>query len=132
MTLTPVLAASTAIQIHTFAAIAAFAIGVVQLAGPKGTTLHRILGWSWVTLMIFVAASSFWIHTIGMLGGWSIIHLLSIYVLAATPYAVWAARRRRVETHRGMMIGIFIGGLVVAGAFTFMPGRIMYQAAFGG
>jgi uncharacterized membrane protein len=26
---------------------------------------------------------------------------------------------------------MFIGALVIAGAFTFMPGRIMHQVAFG-
>jgi uncharacterized membrane protein len=30
------------------------------------------------------------------------------------------------------MIWIFIGGLVIAGAFTFVPGRIMHAVAFGG
>jgi uncharacterized membrane protein len=29
------------------------------------------------------------------------------------------------------MIGIFIGALVVAGAFTFVPGRIMYRVLMG-
>lgn len=132
MTLAPLLAASPAIQIHTFAAIAAFAIGVVQLAGPKGTTAHRLLGWSWVTLMLVVAASSFWIHELRLFGAWSPIHVLSIYVLAAAPYAVWAARKKRVKTHKSMMIGLFAGALIVAGVFTFMPGRIMHAIMFGG
>jgi uncharacterized membrane protein len=30
------------------------------------------------------------------------------------------------------MVGIFIGGLVIAGVFTFYPGRIMYHVVFGG
>ena len=29
------------------------------------------------------------------------------------------------------MIGIFIGALIIAGFFTFVPGRIMYAVAFG-
>jgi uncharacterized membrane protein len=29
------------------------------------------------------------------------------------------------------MIGIFSGALVIAGLFTFMPGRIMHAALFG-
>jgi uncharacterized membrane protein len=29
------------------------------------------------------------------------------------------------------MISIFIGALIVAGAFTFIPGRIMHAVAFG-
>jgi uncharacterized membrane protein len=29
------------------------------------------------------------------------------------------------------MIGIFSGGLVIAGLFTFVPGRIMHTVIFG-
>ena len=29
------------------------------------------------------------------------------------------------------MISIFVGGLVIAGAFTFVPGRIMHAVAVG-
>jgi uncharacterized membrane protein len=29
------------------------------------------------------------------------------------------------------MTGMFIGGLIVAGMFTFAPGRLMYQVFFG-
>jgi uncharacterized membrane protein len=46
MTLTPLLDAPGVIQIHAFAAIAAFAIGLAQLAAPKGTIPHRLIGWS--------------------------------------------------------------------------------------
>ena len=28
-------------------------------------------------------------------------------------------------------IGLFIGGLMVAGGFTFMPGRLMHEVVFG-
>lgn len=30
-----------------------------------------------------------------------------------------------------MMTGLFMFGLLVAGAFTFIPGRLMYQLFFG-
>jgi uncharacterized membrane protein len=29
------------------------------------------------------------------------------------------------------MVGLFAGALVIAGLFTFVPGRIMYHVAFG-
>lgn len=76
MTLAPLLDAPGVIQIHAFAAIAAFAVGVVQLAAPKGTIPHRLVGWGWAGLMLTVAASSLFIHTIRMWGPWSPIHLL--------------------------------------------------------
>jgi uncharacterized membrane protein len=131
MTLAPLLQASPAIQIHAFAAMAAFALGAAQLAAPKGTLPHRTLGWIWVTLMFVVAASSFFIHELRMWGSWSPIHLLSIYTLIVLPLAVLAAHRHEVTRHRRRMIGLFLGALVIAGLFTLWPGRIMYYVVFG-
>ena len=111
--------------------MAAFALGAVQLAAPKGTLPHRTLGWVWVAIMSVVAISSFWIHDIRLIGPWSPIHLLSIFTLAMLPLAVLQARRHRVTAHKMTMIGMFIGALIVAGFFTFMPGRIMHKVAFG-
>jgi uncharacterized membrane protein len=132
MSLAPLLQAEPVIQIHAFAAIGAFALGLIQLSAPKGTLPHRTIGWIWVALMAAIALSSFFIHEIKMVGPFSPIHLLSIFTLIMLPLAVLHARRHNVKQHRGAMIGIFIGALLVAGAFTFVPGRIMHAVAFGG
>lgn len=132
MNLAPLTNAPFAIQLHAYAAMAAFVLGAVQLAGVKGTTLHRALGYLWVALMLGVAISSFWIHDLRIWGEWSPIHLLSIYTLAMLPVGVLYARRHNVRGHKGTMIGIFTGALVIAGLFTFVPGRIMYKVVFGG
>jgi uncharacterized membrane protein len=126
MSLAPLLNAEPVIQIHAFAAMAAFALGIVQLTAPKGTLPHRTIGWIWVTLMALIALSSFFIHEIKLIGPFSPIHLLSIFTLVMLPLAVVRARRHEVQKHRRTMIGIFIGAPVVAGAFTFVPGRIMH------
>lgn len=131
MSLQPLLDAAPAIQVHAFAAMAAFALGIVQLTAPKGTLPHRTLGYVWIALMAVVAGTSFWIHDVRMWGPWSAIHLLSIVTLAMLPLAVLHARRHRVMAHRNAMISMFAGALVVAGLFTFLPGRIMHAVAFG-
>ena len=64
MTLAPLINAPFAIQIHAFAAITAFAVGLIQLTAPKGTIPHRLIGWSWAVLMLTVAISSLFIHEI--------------------------------------------------------------------
>ncbi len=64
-------------------------------------------------------------------GEWSPIHLLAIYTLIMLPIAVLAAHRHDVRRHRRVMIGISVGALVIAGLFTFVPGRIMHAVAFG-
>jgi uncharacterized membrane protein len=131
MNLAPLLDAPRAIPLHAFAAIAAFVLGVVQLAAPKGTLPHRTIGWIWVGLMLSVAISSFWIHQIRLVGPWSPIHLLSIFTLVMLPLAVWKAHRHQVADHRRIMILIFSGALVIAGLFTLVPGRIMHTVLFG-
>jgi uncharacterized membrane protein len=132
MNLTPLLDASLAIQLHAYAALAAFALGVVQLARVKGTASHRALGYTWVGLMLIVALSSFWIHDLRVWGPWSPIHLLSIMVLAMLPLAIYFARVHRVRGHKLTMLGLFSGALIIAGIFTLLPGRIMYRVVFGG
>lgn len=131
MSLAPLLAAPAVIQLHAFAAMAAFVLGLVQFAAPKGTLPHRAVGWSWVVLMAAVALSSFWIHTIRSFGDFSLIHLLSILVIVTLPLAVIHARRHEVAAHRRGMVMLFLAALVVAGLFTLLPGRIMHQAVFG-
>jgi uncharacterized membrane protein len=131
MTLAPLLQASPAIQIHAFAAMTAFVLGVVQLAAPKGTLPHRTLGWIWVTLMLVVSISAFFIHQLRVWGEWSPIHLLAIFTLIMLPVAVLAAHRHDVRSHRRAMIGLFVGALLIAGLFTLVPGRIMHAVVFG-
>jgi uncharacterized membrane protein len=118
------LQAPLAIQIHAFAALAAFLLGLVQLARLKGTHTHRLIGYTWV--------SSFFIHELRHWGSFSFIHLLSIFTLAMLPLGVYFARRHNVVGHRKTMLGLFFGALVVAGAFTLLPGRILGRVVFGG
>jgi uncharacterized membrane protein len=132
MSLDPLLAAPFVVQLHAFAAMAAFVLGTIQFAAPKGTLPHRTMGYAWVGLMLVIAASSFAIHGRGQWAGFSVIHLLSALVLVLTPLAVLAAHRHRVGTHRWAMISLFAGALVIAGAFTLLPGRIMHRVLLGG
>ena len=131
MSLAPLLNAAPATKLHAVAALAAFGLGAVQLAAPKGTLPHRTIGWIWVALMVTVAASSFWIHDLRVWGPWSPIHLLSIFTLIMLPSAVIHAMRHRVKDHRKAMVSLFTGALVIAGLFTFWPGRIMHAVVFG-
>jgi uncharacterized membrane protein len=118
------------IQLHVAAASTALLIGVGLMWGPKGTTIHRAFGWTWVIAMMTVALSSFFIHTINP-GGFSPIHALSAYVAIGVPMGVAFARRHDIRAHRRMMTGNFLFGLIVAGAFTFVPGRLMWRVFFG-
>lgn len=121
---------SPVIVVHLMFAVIAFGIGLIQFIGPKGTLPHRILGWTWVVMMMTVAISSFFIHVINP-AGYSLIHILSVITVCALPLGVYAARRHKVDLHKRIMRNVYVGGLVVAGVFTFFPGRLIWQMFFG-
>jgi len=132
MTLQPLLSASPAIQIHAAAAIAAFVLGGVVLFRRKGGKVHMALGRAWVLLMLTVVFSSFFIHTINLWGIWSPIHLLSVGTFFSLIYGFAAIRRRNIEVHKRVMQSTYLGALIIAGFFTFLPGRIMHEVLFSG
>ncbi|MDG5495597.1 MULTISPECIES: DUF2306 domain-containing protein [Azospirillaceae] len=125
-------AATPIIQAHAVLAALAIMLGAVQFAMPKGTPLHRGLGYLWVTGMALVALSSFAIHELRVIGPFSPIHLLSIFVLYALIKAIIAARQGRIAQHKRGMILLYILGLLITGGFTLLPGRLMYRVLFGG
>jgi uncharacterized membrane protein len=122
--------ASPAIRIHLFAALAAAGLGAVQMLAPKGTIPHRTMGWVWVVLMLLTAGSSLLIKVINH-GHFSLIHLLSGWTLIAVPLGLLAARRKNIAAHSRFMAGLFYMGLIAAGAFTVLPGRLLYQVFIG-
>lgn len=127
MTLAPLLAAPTIMQVHALAALAALAAGLTVLALPKGTPRHRLAGWIFVVGMAVAAVSSAFITSNGR---YSAIHLLSILTIVNLPYAIVMRRRGNIAGHRAAMLWLF-AGLAAAGAFTLMPGRLMNKVAFG-
>jgi len=117
------------IKFHVAAAVTAFGIGSVILMRPKGVGLHKALGWSWVIAMGATAISSFFITS--FTSHFSPIHLISGWTVVALPMALFAIRRGNVQAHRRTMTGLFVGGLLLAGLLTFIPGRLMYMLFFG-
>lgn len=119
------------VQLHVYAAVLALVAGVVIFLLPKGTGFHRLLGWTWVSSMIVVAATSV-AMIIDLNSGVNALHIFT----AVTVVSLWAGltgiRRGDVRAHAASMIGLYVGGLIIAGAFAFIPGRTMWQVLFGG
>jgi uncharacterized membrane protein len=118
------------LKLHVAAALTALLLGTIQLIGVKGTAAHRVIGWTWVIAMATVAISSFFIRVLNP-GSLSLIHLISGWTLIALPMGIWRVRTGNIRAHGRTMAALFVGGLIIAGGFTFLPGRLMWAIFFG-
>lgn len=127
--LSPLLEISPFLQAHIAGAVSSFLIGAVLMLGVKGRTFHRVLGYTWVATMTVTAVSSFFLT--GLNGdSYSFIHILSGWTVIVLPMAIAAARRRNIAKHRKEMTSLFFGGMLIAGLFSFLPGRLMWHLFF--
>ena len=117
---------SVPVWIHVMSAFGALLLGAALLSRRiKGDRWHRIAGWTWVALMVSVTVTSLWIPRFLQL---SWIHLFTLLTAVTLPLGVYRARTHQVKAHRATMIGVFTGGLVIAGLFALMPGRALGNA----
>jgi uncharacterized membrane protein len=121
---------SPVILVHLAFGVLALAVGGILLAGRKGARMHRVLGWAWVLTVGTVALTSLFIKTLNP-GHFSMIHLLSGYVIIALPLAVAAARRHDVQRHRRYMTGMYLGGFALNLIFVLLPGRLVWNLFLG-
>jgi uncharacterized membrane protein len=60
--------------------------------------------------------------------GW--IHLFSFLTIYTVPTAYLAIKRKDVKVHKRKMILLYFGAIIIAGAFTFSPGRYLHSVFF--
>ena len=136
MTLEPLLAAPLAIQIHVAAVTPATVIGTWQIFfSRKGAILHRVMGFIYLALMTVAAISALFIHALmpkSPFFGMSPVHLLIPLTLFGVYGALSVAWTHNVQRHRIAMIAVYVGGILIAGGLTLLPGRIMHAVFFGG
>ena len=116
--------------LHLGTVFPAFLIGTYLLLNHKGTPGHKFLGKVYMLLMLFTALITLFMSAeVGptFLGHFGFIHLLSFMVLYSVPTAYLAARSGNIKKHRANMIGLYVGGILVAGIFTLMPGRMLHD-----
>jgi uncharacterized membrane protein len=124
--------APLAIQIHLLTVVPSFFLGAwLLLWSKKGTRLHRTVGFLYMALMSITAITSLFIQSIRP-GHFTAVHLFIPLTLWGVGSSLWAIRKRNVEDHKRAMYGLYIGGLILAGAFTLYPGRLLHQFFFGG
>ena len=135
MTLAPLLAAPFAVHLHVFTVVPAFFLGTwLIFFSAKGARNHRAVGYVYLTLMTVTAIAALFIHqipAIDIVYGFGPIHIFSVVTLWGVAGALRGAWSHNIKMHRSSMLGVYIGGILIAGTFAFLPGRIMHAMVFG-
>ena len=131
MNLSLIAQAPLAVKIHLVTVIPAFFIGTwLIFFSTKGATIHRALGVLYLTLMTVTAITTFFVRVLDS-GKLSLIHLFIPLTLGGVIVTTVALRQGNIARHKRSMIGLYVGALLVAGGFTFLPGRLMHEVFFG-
>ena len=135
MTLAPLLAAPLAVKLHVATVLPAFLLGTwLIFFSRKGSPLHRAVGYLYLGLMTATSIAALFIHLVmpgGPFWGFSPIHLFVPLTLMGIVGALYYARRGDIARHKRAMIGTYVGAILIASAFTLVPGRIMHAVLFG-
>ena len=94
----------------------------------KGNPIHKVLGKIYMLLMLSTAVITLFMSAqLGpvFLGHFGYIHLFSLTVLYTVPTAYFAIKHGNIKKHKINMIGLYVGGLLIAGSFTLGPGRLL-------
>ena len=120
--------------LHLGSLVPAFVIGSYLLLNRKGTPAHKFLGKIYMGLMLFTAFVTLFMEAVvgpKFLNHFGFIHLLSLLVLYTVPTSYRAIRVGNIKLHKHKMVGLYVGALLVAGAFTLSPGRLIHSWLFG-
>jgi len=112
----------------------AFLIGTYIILTKKGSGQHKFLGRIYMVLMLFTALVTLLMSALvgpTLFNHFGLIHLLSVLVLYSVPSAYFSIKAGNVKKHKAAMVGLYIGGMLVAGGFTLVPGRFLGDLLFG-
>ena len=122
---------------HAVLALLAAPLGLYIFINKKGTKQHRALDRTWMTILVIVSLTAIFIQTIKP-GQYSLVHLLIPFTIGSLSYSIWKIKKfkkTRIEryklAHMYSMIGVYVGALLVAGAFTLSPDRFFHRIIFG-
>ena len=122
------------VYIHLGAVIPACMIGTYLLLTRKGSPKHKALGKIYMLLMLLTAISSLFLPAhVGpvFLNHFGFIHLLSIVTIYTVPMAYKAAKSGNIKRHKNAMISLYLGGILLAGGISFMPGKLLNRWLLG-
>lgn len=137
MTLDPLVRAPLAVQLHVLTVVPAFVLGTWLLFfSPKGSRWHRVLGTAYLTLMTITSLAAIFIRAFGSLSiavgplRFGLFHVFVPVTLNGIVGTILALRAGDRSGHQRSMLGVYFGGLLIAGVLAFLPGRIMHRIFF--
>ena len=119
--------------LHLATVLPCFVIGTVLLLIKKGTTIHKNFGRIYMILMMITAIITLFMPAeVGsrFLNHFGWIHSFSFLTIYTVPTAYWAIKKGNVKAHKRKMIILYFGAIIIAGGFTFTPGRYLYNLIF--
>lgn len=132
MSYIPILQAPGLIQFHACVAMVALILGPIAIHRKRRDRLHKVIGYVWVLAMLAVAISALFIPSfdLALVGHLGPIHLLALLALFSVAQGMLAIWRRDLRTHERAMSGLYYQGLLIAGLFNFLPGRVVNRTLF--
>lgn len=119
---------------HLWTVVPCVFMGAYLLFAKKGGLLHRKLGIVYMTLMVTTAVIALFMEArVGprLLNHFGYLHLFSLLVLWTVPTALIQVKKGNIKNHQRKMILLYVGAIGIAGGFTFVPGRYLYEVFFG-
>ncbi|MCW3835161.1 DUF2306 domain-containing protein [Sphingomonas canadensis] len=113
-----------AVAVHLASVLPALPLGLWLLLARKGDARHRALGRIWMLMMLTAAISAVFIRHLNQ-GSFSLIHLFVPLTIYTIVLSVMAARAGNIAAHKAHLVRLYAIGLLVPGAFAFLPGRMM-------
>lgn len=123
------------VYLHLATVVPSVFIGGYLLIRRKGSPIHKTLGKFYMLCMAGTAlialmlpaqvGPALWGHF-----GW--LHSLCLVTLISVVLAYLGVRNGNIRVHKTSMVGLYCGGILIAGGFTLMPGRLLHSWVFGG
>jgi len=124
----------TLMYAHLATVVPCFFLGAFVLLAKKGTPFHRTAGKIYMSLMAITAIIVLFMPArVGptLFNHFGYLHLFSALTLESIPSALIAIKKGNVKKHKRGMILLYVGAILIAGAFTFVPGRFLHTFFFG-
>jgi uncharacterized membrane protein len=118
---------------HLATVLPCVVMGAFLFFMTKGTPIHKATGKVYMILMLITATITLLMPAqVGpqLFNHFGFIHFFSLLALVSVPRAYFAIRHGNVKSHKYAMIGLYVGGIMIAGGFTLFPGRYLHNLLF--